>query len=164
MHPTVSETFQRVLRAHIQAKAHFDPDGYAESVRKKMKDASGESAVATVIINTGLTAPTEVMNGYVMGRYSLDRFYYGELTDAAFALDVGEVSPTVRVHNGEDDIIFILYGAAKSDAHFEQCYSEIAYTYLTDTVGKKIDEAAKGLISEVLYTDFYNNLDLSEVK
>lgn len=159
-----SDACVRVLRAHIQAKAHYDPDEYAERVRGNMLAAGSESAVAAVIINTGLTAPTEVMNGYVMGRHNLDNLYYGELTEAAFELRVGEVSPAVRVHNGEDDIIFILYRGEKSEEHFNKCYSEIAYVYLTDTVGAKIDEAAEGLKSEVRYTDVYNTLDLSLVK
>ena len=159
-----SDECVRVLRAHIQAKAHYNPEEYGERVRKNMVEAGSEAAVASVIINTGLTAPAEVKNGYVMGKYNLDRFYYAELTDAAFSLRVGEVSPTVRVHNGEDDIIFVLYRAEKSDEHFDACYSEIAYVYLTDTVGKKIQEAADALATDVTYTEVFKNLDFSSIK
>ncbi len=159
-----SDACVRVLRAHIQAGAHYDPVEYAERVKNNMAAASSESAVATVIINTGLTAPTEVMNGYVMGRYNLDAFYYGDMTDAAFSLSVGEVSEPVRVHNGEDDIIFILYRAEKSDAHFERCYTEIAYVYLTDMVGKITQEAAAGLASGVSYTEEHGALDYAAIR
>ena len=154
----------RILRAHIQASAHYEPDKYAETVRRRMAEAApNEKAVATVIINTGLTAATEVMNGYVIGKYNLDSFYYGDLTKAAFALSPFTVSDPVRVHNGDDDIIFIIYHAEKSDTHFDRCYTEIAYVYLTDQVGKIITEAAESLKMGVEYTDVFSSFDYSAI-
>ncbi|MBQ7363252.1 MAG: hypothetical protein IJW48_02250 [Clostridia bacterium] len=159
-----SDECVRVLRAHIQADAYYDPAEHAQTVKDRMESVAGnESAVATVIINTGLTAPTEVINGYVIGRNNLDALYYGDMTEAAFGLSRGEVSEPIRVHNGEADIIFILYRAEKSDEHFDNCYTEIAYVYLTDKVGKIIKEAADGLASGVQYTAAFEALDYAAI-
>jgi len=154
----------RVLRAHIQASAYYNPEEYAKEVQNRMIAAApSEDAVATVIINTGLTAPAEVKNGYVIGRNNLDPLYYGEMTAAAFALPAFGVSGPIRVHNGEDDIIFILYRAEKSDSHFEECYSEIAYVYLTDKLGAITKEKAEALASGVSYTDVFETLDYAAI-
>lgn len=161
-----SDACLRMLRAHIQHDAYYDPMEYAATVKERMEEAAliGESSVASVIINTGLTAPTEVQRGYVIGRYSLDPLYYEELTDAAFELDVGEVSDPIIIHNGNDKIIFIVYNAQKSNEHFDECYSEIAYVYLTDSVGKIMDEVKNSLEDSVSYTDAYRAIDHASIR
>ena len=160
-----SDKCVRVLRAHIQADAYYEPMEYAKTVKDRMENAAitGESAVATVIINTGLTAPLEVARGYVIARHNLDRFYYSDMTNAAFELDMHEISDPILVNYGEGDVIFVLYKAEKNDAHFEQSYSEIAYVYLADTVGERISELTELLAESVSYTDFFDTLDYSEV-
>ena len=160
-----SEECKRVLRAHIQASSHYEPIEYAERVRDKMITAaeSGESAVANVVINTGLTAPTEVQRGYVMGRYNLDSLYYSRLTDAAMGLSVGDVSEVISVHNGDEEILYILYCAEKSDEHFEEAYSEIAYVYLTNAVGEIINNSKLGLNESTEFTSVLEQLDFSRI-
>ena len=160
-----SDACVRVLRAHIQAAAYYEPMEYARTVKDRMESAavSGESAVANVIINTGLTAPTEVKRGYVIARHNLDKLYYKDMTDAAFALAPGGVSDPIPTNYGEGDVIFILYRAEKSDEHFNESYSEIAYVYLTDTVGGYLNDAAIALKESVEYTDFLTKINLSEV-
>ena len=124
---------------------------------------NGESAVALVVINNGLTAATEVQRGYVMGRYNLDSLYYSDLTDAALSLSVGEVSDVIDVHNGEDRILYVLYRAEKSDSHFDEAYSEIAYVYLTNEVGKIVNAAKESLFESVEFTDVFESLNYSEI-
>ena len=155
----------RVLRAHIQASAHYDPLEYANRVKSNMEDAAinGEDDVATVIINSGLTAPTEVSNGYLIGKHNLDSFYFEDMTKAAFELSKNEVSSVIDINNGEERILYILYKAEKSDEHFEHCYNEIAYVYLTDTVGEIIDHAKDALYESAVYSDFLKSLDRSTV-
>ena len=158
-----SDECTRVLRAHIQASSHYEPMEYAERVRDKMIEAAddGESAVANVVINNGLTAPTEVQRGYVMGRYNLDSLYYSRLTEAALTLELGEVSEVISVHNGEEEILYILFCAEKSDEHFEEAYSEIAYVYLTNSVGEIINNSKIGLRESTEFTSVLEELDYS---
>ena len=160
-----SDECVRVLRAHIQANAYYNPDEYAATVRERMAVAAaqGVDKVANVIINTGLTAPTEVQRGYVIARYNLDRFYYAELTDAAFNLNTGGVSEPVTVHNGDEKIIFILYKAEKNDAHFDESYTELAYVYLANKIGEMLADVRAELATGVQYTDFYRGLNFTEV-
>ena len=161
-----SDDCVRMLRAYVQYNAHFEPMQYAKTVRDRMIEAaeSGESAVATVIINTGLTAATEVQRGYVIGEYSMDALYYSELTEAAFDLEIGEVSEPVTVHNGDEKIIFIVYCAEKNTENFEDLYSEIAYVYLTNEVGRIMDEASDVLSDNVSFSDAFRGLDYSSIR
>ena len=160
-----SDECARVLRAYIQASSHYEPIEYAKKVRDNMISAAqnGESAVALVVINNGLTAATEVQRGYVMGRYNLDSLYYSDLTDAALSLSVGEVSDVIDVHNGEDRILYVLYRAEKSDSHFDEAYREIAYVYLTNEVGKIVNAAKESLFESVEFTDVFESLNYSEI-
>ena len=126
-----------------------------------MIDAADKSVnhVATVIINSGLTAPTEVKNGYLMGKHNLSELYYSELTEEAFKLGIGEVSPVVDVYNGEERILYIVYRTEKTEEHLDECFHEIAYVYLANIVGEKIADAAGALIESVEFTDVLEELD-----
>ena len=160
-----SDECVRVLRAHLQADAYYEPDVRATEVREQMLAAvgKGEGAVAAVIIGNSTTAYDEVERGYVIARHNLDKLYYSELTDAAFGLNTGEVSEPVHVNSGDGEVIFILYRAEKSDAHFDKSYSEIAYVYLTDTVGKTVAEVQSALVLSAEYTDSFYAIDYGQV-
>ena len=160
-----SDECVRVLRAHLQADAYYEPDTYADEIRQEMEEAAihGESAVAGVIINNSITSYYEAERGYVMARHNLNKLYYSELTDAAFGLNTGEVSEPVHVNSGDGEVIFILYCAEKSDAHFDKSYSEIAYVYLTDTVGKTVAEVQSALVLSAEYTDSFYAIDYGQV-
>ncbi len=160
-----SDECVRVLRAHLQADAYYEPDTRADEIRQEMEEAArlGESAVAGVIINNSITSYYEAERGYVMARHNLNKLYYSELTNAAFGLNTGEVSEPVHVNSGDGEIIFILYRAEKSDAHFDNNYSEIAYVYLTDTVGKRISEVQSALVLSAEYTDSFYAIDYGQV-
>ncbi len=160
-----SDQCVRVLRAHLQADAYYEPEARAEEIRQEMEEAArlGESAVAGVIIDNSITSYYEAERGYVMARHNLSKLYYSELTNIAFGLNTGEVSEPVHVNSGDGDVIFILYRAEKSDAHFDSSYSEIAYVYLTDTVGKKIAEAQGALVLSAEYTDSFYTIDYGKV-
>lgn len=161
-----SDDCVRMLRAYVQYNAHFEPMKHAETVKERMTEAAarGESAVANVIINTGLTAPTEVQRGYVIGEHSLDALYYSELTDAAFDLETGEVSDPIVIHNGDEKIIFIIYRAEKTEENFDELYSDVAYVYLTNEVGKIMDEAGDSLEENVKYTELFRSLNYAEIR
>ena len=160
-----SDACVRVLRAHLQAGAYYNPDAYALEVKEEMEAAAltGESAVATVIINTGLTAPIEVERGYVIAKNNLEKLYYSEMTESAFELEIGEVSEPITVNYGDGEVIFILYRAEKSDEHFDESYTEIAYVYLTDAVGGYLASCAKTLFDSVELTGVLDTIDYNEV-
>ena len=157
----------RVLRHYIQAGLQGSyTEAYANTVRGYIEYAaeSGEEAVAnTIMANGTLSAFSEVKNGYVMGKYNLDRAYFGEMTDVAFSLEIGEVSPVIRVSDITNDGYYILYRAEKSEEHLEECFAEICYVYLKNKVGQTLEGVRLSLHESVSYSDFFKSLDRSGI-
>jgi hypothetical protein len=151
----------RVLRAFLQSE--YRTREAAERVRSAMMSKTSELDVAYCIIQNSMTSADEVMNGHVVGRYSLDSYYYAEFTEAAFSLSTGEVSEIIEVVNGINDGYFIIYKATKSDEHFEKCYEEIEAAYLDNAIGERISEAVKSLKESVSFMDLYSEIVHSDI-
>lgn len=162
----------RVLRANFQKAISYTPEERAEKLRDKLKDAAAskdtleekELAVFNAIVGSGLYSNTaEIKNGYVLGRYNLERSYYGDMTDAAFALAEGEVSDPIDVVSDVENSYYIVYRTIKSEEHFEANFDDIKYVYLTNYVGKIAHGVALELKNSITYTDVLSTLDHSKI-
>ena len=134
----------------------------ANALKAKLETAaeSGEVAVIdTIIANSTISFASEIEAGTVIGKHSLDKFYYGEYIDAAFSLECGEVSEVFEIVDGKSDGYYILYKAEKSAAHFEESYPDIAFSYVTNAVGKIRFSAKEKLAESVTFTEEYFTLD-----
>ena len=134
----------------------------AESLKVRLEEAKigGEAAVIdTIIANSTISFASEIEVGEVIGKHSLDRFYYGDYIDAAFSLDYGEVSEVIEIVDGKSDGYYILYKAEKSAAHFEENYPDIAFSYVTNAVGKIRFTAKESLAASARFTEEYFTLD-----
>lgn len=130
----------------------------AESLKARLDEAKagGEEAVIdTIIANSTISVTSEIEAGTVIGKHSLDKFYYGDYIDAAFSLDYGEVSEVIEIVDGKSDGYYILYKAQKSASHFEENYPDIAFSYVTNAVGKIRFSAKDKLASNARFTDEY---------
>ena len=163
-----SEDCVRVLRANFQKGISYTPEEKAEQLRNKIVDASRtpgsledkENAVFLAIISSGLYSNTaEIKNGYVIGKYNLERSYYGDMTDAALSLSEGEVSQPIDVVSDVEDSYYILYRSYKSEELFEANYEDIKYVYLMNYVGEITHGVASDLKKSVSYTDVMTTLD-----
>ncbi len=155
----------RTLRAEINPDAHYNPDERAETVRLNMVDAAtrGEGAVALVIIGSSATAASEVENGYLLTRYTLDSLYFSELTDKSFALSIGEVSEPIKIQGDNENTIYIVYRAEKSFEHFNNCYSDVVTVFLADALGKMTEGVSSDLEESLILTDAYYEIVHSEI-
>ena len=162
----------RVLRANFQKAIAYDPLENAERLRDKINDAASskdtleekETAVFNAIIANGLYSNTaEIKNGYVIGRYNLERSYYGEMTDASLALEVGEVSDPINVVSDVEDAYYVVYRTYKSDEHFEANYESIKYVFLMNYVGEIAHGVALELKNSLTFTDAYSSIDHSGI-
>ncbi len=167
-----SDECVRVMRASFPKMVSYTPKETAEKLRDKLMAAaeSGSSlagkneAVFNAIMASGrFSSVKEVEDGFVIGRYNLERSYYGEMTDIAFSLNEGEVSDIINIVTDDEDSYYVLYRTDKSEAHFEECYDEILYIYLSDIVGKKLHGVGDMLKNSVSYTDSYSALDHSNI-
>ena len=102
-------------------------------------------------------------NGYVIGKYNLERSYYGDMTDAAMALEECEVSDPIDLVSDVENSYYILYRTYKSEEHFSANYDSIKYVYLMNYVGEISHGVASELKSSVSYTDVLNTLDRSRI-
>lgn len=133
----------------------------ANALKIKLEAAkeNGEDAVIdTIISSSTISVASKIEAGTVIGKHSLDRFYYGEYIDAAFSLDYGEISDVIKIVDGKSDGYYILYKAEKSTAHFDKYYADIAFSYVTNEVGKIRFDAKDKLSASVKFTDEYSDI------
>ena len=168
-----SDECARVLRANFRKEIDYSPLDRANKLRDKLTDAANskdtleekETAVFNAIISSGLYSNTaEIKNGYVIGKYNLERSYYGDMTDAALSLEIGEVSDPIDVVSNIENSYYIVYRTYKSEEHFEADYENIKYIFLMNYVGKISHGVAEELKSSISYTDVLNSLNHSEIK
>ena len=161
-----SDDCVRVLRMQLDTSYDKDPTERLARAKAAIEAVAhtGESAVIAAMIGAGsLTAAKEMQDGYVMAKHNLDRGVYGELTDAVFKLEPYEVSDAILVSDEDGTYHVIVYRADKSSAHFESCYSSIAYIYLKNEVGKILDTRACDLVDSLFKTEFLLNLDRNNI-
>ena len=156
----------RVIRTYVSESMSEDPNRpqYVRDAIAAVAAGGGEESVRNAMISYGALIPIhEMENGYIVGKYNLDESFFGKMVDAAFELEVGEVSEVVTVHDGLEYYHYIIYRAEKSDEHFDANYSSIAYIYLKNEVGKSLNDAAKTMTDAVVRTEFLKNLSHSEI-
>ena len=167
-----SDDCVRVLRASFQKNISYTPLQRAEDLKASLESAASskdtleemETAVFNAIMSNNLYSNTaEIREGYVIGKYNLERAYYGNMTDAAFDLQIGEVSEPIDVVTDVENSYYVLYRSYKSDTHFEKNYDSIRYIYLMNCVGEITHGVAEELKSSVVYTDYLNNINHSEI-
>ena len=156
-----SDECVRIIEAFFPSK--YFTKAQAEEKRRTIADKTNDEAVINYIISTTTVVPSEVKNGKIVARYSLDEQYYKDYTEAAFALENFETSKIVEIKTGYDDGYAVLYKTLKSDTHYEECYSEKAYAYLQNEIGKLINSTQESLKNTVQYTSVLENLDRSTV-
>ena len=161
-----NEECVRVIRAHLP-KSTFTAQK-AEEKRQKLCEIEiyGEEAVVNYVIGLGVpTADSDIANGMLIAKHSLDSAYYAEFVEVAFALEYFEVSEVVEVFTGDTNSsgYNILYKIGKSDEHFENCYESIEAVYIQNQIGKIIDTAADTLLSSAQNTPFLNALDRATI-
>ena len=162
----------RVLRASFQKAVSYTPSETAEALKERLEQAAAteyspeekEEAVRGAIISSGrFSNAAEIEDGYVIGKYNLDRGYYGEMTDAVFSIEEGEVTDPISIVTDEEDTYYVIYRSYKSDEHFEANYNSIRYVYLRNCVGKITSDVAEELRSSVSYSDLLINIDHSGI-
>ncbi len=166
-----SDDCARVLRASFQKIISYDPYETALKLKGKMTDAAAtsstlegkEAAVLQAITKSGYFAnAAEVEKGYVIGKYNLERLYYGDMTDAVFSIGEGEITDPISITD-EEDTYYVIYRTYKSDEHFDANYNSIRYVYLRNCVGKIIHTAAEALEISAVFSDYLNNINHSEI-
>ena len=161
-----SDSSARILKTYLNEGVSYDTAARAENVRADLVGAAakGEEAVKAMMIDRGTpTAVGELQRGVLIGRYSLGD-EYGDIAEAAFELDEGEVSEVVYVYTAnEGGRYYVIYRAEKTDSFLTEAYSEAVNTFLYDSVGGMLADIADVLEDSAAYTDEYGAIDHSSI-
>ena len=150
----------RVIRAFLPME-YFSRER-AEEIRDKIDDKNGEEEVANYMISVSLEA-ANLKNGILITKHSLDRQYYGEMIDAAFALGAFETSEVIEIVTGISDGYVILYRPIKSDEFFDNCYDDVVSVYIQHMIGKKLDTVAADIQETIKETSVLKELDRAKI-
>ncbi len=131
----------------------------AEEIRNDIAEKNGDEEVFLEMIKYTLGYDLE----FLIARHSLNKNYYGEMTDAAFALENFTTSDVIELKAGTENGYVIIYRSIKSDDYFGDCYDEVAYTYVQNEIGKILDEAAEAIGDAIVNDTYLNELDRSEI-
>lgn len=156
----------RILRTYVSENQSTELEDVANRVRSAIAEAAprGEEAVLDAMIaNLSPIAQAELEQGYLMAEHNLARGYYQTMVDAAFALDVGEVTEPIRIHDGNELRYYIIYKCNKTEDYYTNNYAEIAYIYLKNELGKKLNDTYSGILDNISYTDFLKDLEYSGI-
>ena len=154
-----SEDTCRIFLAFTQ-KDYSD----ALALRDRIAAEPTEERVSAYILGHTLASEVDAKDGLVIGKYTLDSTTYSGITEAAFALRVGETSrPIEGIYDGYKGY-FILYRAEKSAANLEEIRDGVTGTYVENEIGKCFAEAKEALKENTSFTSFYNALSLSAIR
>ena len=134
---------------------------------QRIRDNVAAKATVTDALNYAISAtisdPSDIYNGVVIGKESVDYVFYGDVKSAAFSLAVGEASEVIEISRDIDSSWWILYRTEKSEEHFTECYEEIASAYVSQKIGEILRDVKDGLTESLTETDEYKNLDHTEI-
>lgn len=158
-----SDECVRILRAFLPEK--YFSETRANEIRQTLAEKAklGEDAVAVYIIQNTTTGATDIKNGDIVAKHSLDREFYAELIDTAFSTEMHCVSDVINIVTGSENGYLILYRAEKNSLHFEECYDDVAAVYVQNEIGKIIDTAAVSMLDAITSTTALEGIDRSEI-
>ena len=147
-------------------RVFFSSENYKATRAKELRDKMSEKALGgkdafVNYVGGLLPAGSDASSGEVIAKYNLDSEYYGDLTDSAFALNVGEVSEPVAVITGDSrsDGYHVLYKIEKSEQFFTNNTTHITDVYLDNEVAKIINNATRDLADSVKVDPVLNSID-----
>lgn len=151
----------RIIRPFF--KSTYFEKSRVEEIRSDAAAKRTESEFASFVTGYTTVGGSDIKNGLLIGRYSLDRLVYTELVDTAFELAVGEVSPVLTVSGTAEDGYCFFYRAEKSDKHFNACYDSIVDAYLENEIGRRLSDISSALTSSAVKSAELQNLDRSAI-
>ena len=156
----------RVLEAFLstadEVSSAINTPEKAEKIRSLLLASATEYEAGTIII-TNTLATEDTRKGRIIARHNLDPMYYSELTEAAFSLGRLMPSEVITLNTGYDNGYTIIIPVDKSDENFKECYDDIAYAYLQNTIGTYIYETKIALTESAIPTDLLASLDRATV-
>lgn len=151
----------RIIRPFFDAM-YFEKSRVSE-IRSVAAALGTEKEFASFVIDYTTVGGSDIKNGLVIGRYSLNSLVYSELVDTAFNLSIGKVSPVITISGTAEDGYCFFYRAEKSEKHFSDCYDSIVDAYLENEIGRRLSDNAAALTASAVKTAELHALDRSAI-
>ena len=136
----------------------------AQALRDTIASLPTADAVSTYMLGHTMANEADAKHGLIIGKYSLDSSIYAHITDAAFALEVGETSAPIEGIYGDERGHFILYRAEKNADNLAENRERVASYYVENEIGKKLATVKEALAESAGFTAFYESLVLAEIR
>ena len=121
-----------------------------------------DEALAKAIQLTSGT-PSDILDGVVIGKHSLDAAYYSKVTSTALELEVDEVSELIEITSADTSEYWILYKLDKTEEYFNENYDAIEDVYISERIGEIIENAKSEIIKSKSTKAAFEELDLSGI-
>ncbi|MBO7303752.1 MAG: hypothetical protein J6V09_00820 [Clostridia bacterium] len=151
----------RVIRGFWDSK-YCTPE-QAEKYRKGLSDVSYSEELVVDYLSGKMFNIGGLKDGEIYAKYNLDTFQYADEIAAAFATPMFEVSEVIEVNTVTEAGYAVLYRAAKTTQHFDNCYESIADAYVHNEIGKIIDTAAAEMLESIAYTSVLDDINRADI-
>ncbi len=151
-----SDETRRILFAFTMVES------IANSVRDQIELFALEEEVIAKLMSSTIANDYDGRYGMLIGENTLNSLNYSDVTEAAFALEIGEAAVVAGRYNKHDGY-FVLYRAQKSEENLEENRERIESYYVENEIGERYAAAKKALIESAVFSDFYKGLKLSAI-
>jgi len=141
-----------------------------QSYRAALTERAGndESVAAYIINRCPIALSGDILDendevvGITVGKHELDSLRYANYTEAALALQAGELSEIIEVMQDEK-YYYILYALEKTDGYFEDHYDRIEKSYVDHAIGKKLYDVKSALTQSATYSAVYSDISHGDI-
>ena len=132
-------------------------------IRNGMIERIGdENALCSYLISTSIESE-DIRGGLIIAKHNLDPTLFKDLTNAAFDLEMHEVSLPINPDSASVSGCYLLYRTDKSYSHFEEYYSSVEDAYVQNLIGSKLNSAKLDLLSSLKHTGVMAEYDYSKI-
>jgi hypothetical protein len=136
----------------------------AEERRNKIAAFTDTEDALNYAVSLTAGLASDIIDGVVIGSVSLDSAYYGDVTEAAFNLRLGETSEVIDVFTDLTEEYWILYRQDKTEEFYESHKTDIENVYRAQKINEIILGVKDSLIKSVSEKDAFASVDLSKIK
>ncbi|MBE6635983.1 MAG: hypothetical protein E7617_07295 [Ruminococcaceae bacterium] len=135
----------------------------AENMRDEIAAITGEEAALKHAVQFTASDAKDIMDGVLIGRYSLDGAYYSTVIDTAFDLAPYSTSSLLDVTTDNQSYYWILYKREKTESYFEKNYQDIVNVYVSDSIGSIINGVKTELAKTEEKSQLFDEIDHSQI-
>lgn len=160
-----SDNCARIIEAYIPKGVR--DEAWITSFRDKLISSSEQEMAVQIISNTTATEADLLVDGkisgMVIGKSSLDTFFYSRYLEEVFSATPGTLGETFELSGTDADGHYMIYGLEKSEEHFERCYEQVRLSYIDNVIGEKIGTATEKFRESTTYAEDYASIIHSEI-